>query len=105
MQAQFDQYGGIIVTRDDGSVIAVPNDMENTDRKRLAKSGIKIAPYKAPVPPTNADRIDAAFPDTDSAMVIFEALFELANDVRGLKGQQPITRAQLKEWLKAKLPQ
>lgn len=49
-------------------------------------------------------RIDAAFPKTDSALVIFEAFFEIANRLQAFEGKNPITRNQLKEWLKAKLP-
>ncbi len=55
--------------------------------------------------PTIEQRIDAIFPQTDWAGVIFEALYELANDVRVLKGQDPITRVQLRDWLKSKLPE
>lgn len=65
---------------------------------------VSVVPVPEPTPPTDEDRIDAAFPQTDTAKVIFEAFFELANDVCGLKGQQPITRAQLRDWLKSKLP-
>lgn len=53
---------------------------------------------------TDDDRMDKAFTLDDKDRVLFEAIFELANDVRELKGQQPITRAQLRDWLKAKLP-
>ena len=52
---------------------------------------------------TTAQRIDAVFPQTDSARVIFEAFFELTNDVRVLKRLLPITRAQLLDWFKSKL--
>lgn len=50
------------------------------------------------------ERIDAAFPQTDVARVIFEALFELSNRVIALEGGNAITRGQLRDWLKAKLP-
>lgn len=74
-------------------------------------------------PPTAAQLIDLAFPQTGTARVLFEALFELANDTRTLRTQmnvelvargQPaaytnaqarqITRAELKTWLESKLP-
>jgi hypothetical protein len=69
-------------------------------------------------PPTPQQIIDQAFPQTGTARVLFEALFELANDVRDLRskinvlapgtysaGQAgQITRAQLKSWLESKLP-
>ena len=54
--------------------------------------------------PTSEDRIDEAFPQTDIARVIFEAFFELANRLQVLESKPAITRAQLKTWLKAKLP-
>ena len=56
------------------------------------------------VPPTDAERIDSAFPQTDTARVIFEALFELVNRVIALEGGVAIDRIQLKTWLKNKLP-
>ncbi len=57
-----------------------------------------------PPPPTDEERIDSAFPQTDTARVIFEALFELSNQVRVLQGNPEITIPQLRAWLKAKLP-
>ncbi len=48
--------------------------------------------------------IDAHFPQTGVARVLFEAIFELANRVRVLEGDGTINRAQLKNWLKDKLP-
>lgn len=59
---------------------------------------------------TAEERIDESFPQTDVARVIFEAFFEMANMIRELQDtvngttQGPITRAQLKTWLKNKLP-
>lgn len=40
----------------------------------------------------------------DMVRVIFEAFFEVANRLQVLEGKQPITRPQLKTWLKDKLP-
>lgn len=54
--------------------------------------------------PTLEDRIDSAFPKTDMAMVIFEAFFEVANRLQVLEGKPSITRSQLRDWLKSKLP-
>jgi hypothetical protein len=62
-----------------------------------------IEPYVAPPAPTDTQRIDAVFPQTDTGRVIFEAFFELTNDVRALKGQTPITKTQLKTWFQSKL--
>lgn len=58
----------------------------------------------SPTPPTDEERIDAAFPGTDVARVQFEAFFEISNRVIALEGGTAITRAQLRDWLKAKLP-
>lgn len=55
-------------------------------------------------PPTDAERIDAAFPQTDKGRVLFDTFFELTNRVIALEGGTVITRAQLRDWLKAKLP-
>lgn len=71
----------------------------------IDSKSVSISRLPAPAPPTDEERIDSAFPKTDTALVIFEAFFELANDVRSLREQGAITRAQLKDWLKAKLPQ
>lgn len=65
----------------------------------------KVWPEIDPLPPpTDEERIDEAFPGTDTARVIFEAFFEIANEIRALKSQSALTRAQLRNWLKAKLP-
>lgn len=54
--------------------------------------------------PADEKRIDEAFPSTDVARVIFEAFFEIANRLQALERKSPITRAQLRDWLKSKLP-
>ena len=56
------------------------------------------------VPPTDAERIDQAFPQTDTARVIFEAFFELTNRLIAIEGGVAVDRIQLKTWLKNKLP-
>ena len=56
------------------------------------------------VPSTDEQRIDGAFEDSDAARVIFEAFFEISNRILALEGKDPITRTQLKNWLKSKLP-
>ena len=66
--------------------------------------GNTIAQYSPPPPPTDDERIDEAFPQTDVARVIFEALFELTNRVIALEGGAAVTRAQLRTWLRNKLP-
>jgi hypothetical protein len=50
------------------------------------------------------ERIDKAFPQTDVARVLFEVLFEMANEIRVLKSQPLIDKAQFKDYLKTKLP-
>ena len=49
-------------------------------------------------------RIDRAFIPSDKDRVLFEAFFELSNRVIALEGGPAITRAELKHWLKSKLP-
>jgi hypothetical protein len=69
---------------------------------------LNIPPPKPP--PTDEERIDAAFPQTDVARVIFEVFFEMANQIRALQDtvngttQGPLTRTQLKDFMKTKLP-
>lgn len=80
-----------------------------------------------PPPLTASQIIDAAFPQTGTARVLFEALFSLSNQVRQLRtemnaelvarsqpaaypnnategGAAQITKSQLKSWLESKLP-
>ena len=57
-------------------------------------------PPPEPPPPTPAERIDAVFPQTDSVRVIFETFFNMANRLQALERKQPITRAQLLDWMK-----
>jgi len=106
--AQYNEGGGTIhVVMDDGRVFDVPDKMSNSHRQMLAEweaEGNTITAYVAPPPPTTDERIDAAFPISDRERVIFEALFELSNRLIALEGGLPITRAQLRTWLKAKLP-
>lgn len=105
--AQFTESGMIRVTMDDGRVFDVPDDPANRHRSMVAEwvaEGNTITAYVAPPPPTDAERIDAAFPQTDVARVLFEAFFAQENRIRALEGSAAITRAQLRDWLKAKLP-
>jgi hypothetical protein len=52
-----------------------------------------------------AERVDRAFPQTDVAQVIFQAFLEIANRLDVLEGGLgDIAPAQLKTWLKNKLP-
>ena len=99
-------HGTALVTTDDGAVWNVPVNGTGSwpDRLRdwVADGGV-IDPYIPPPPPTDEDRIDAVFPQTDSARVIFEAFFELTNRLIALEGGNAITKAQLRNWFKAKL--
>ena len=74
-----------------------------TPEEEVARDAEELAEATKP-PPTDEERIDAAFPQTDVARVIFEAFFEISNRLIVLEGGAPITKAQLKAWLKAKLP-
>lgn len=53
---------------------------------------------------TDDQRINRVFTTTDKDSVLFEALFELTNEVQLLKNQSAITRAEFKTALKDKLP-
>jgi len=50
-----------------------------------------------------SERVDQAFPETDSARAIFNAFFALENRIRALEGQPPITKVQLKKWFEGQL--
>lgn len=88
----------------DGSLV-----ISDTARKGDSYNGKKIVPAPLPEPIQNPamsdeERIDEVFPQTDTARVLFEALFELSNRILKLEGRAEISRAQLKAWLKNKLP-
>lgn len=71
----------------------------------LPDDDAEVMAFRNPPPPSDDERINRAFEQTqDRDKVLFEAIFELVNDVRVLKGQNEITKAQLKDWMKAKLP-
>lgn len=64
-----------------------------------------VAPFSPTPPPlTGSELIDAMFPQTGTARVIFEAFFEIANRLQTLESKPSITRAQLKSWLISKFP-
>ena len=79
---------------------------EYTEGDILAADLISLESPGVEIPPTDEERIDAAFPQTDVARVLFEALFEIMNRVLVLEGGAPMAnRSQLKVWLRNKLPQ
>ncbi len=90
----------------DGSnkVITVYGTKQFEGQEQLDETHPDIVAFFNPPPPTDEERIDAAFPQTDTARVIFEALFELINRVIVLEAGTAVDRAQLKTWLKNKLP-
>ncbi len=52
MEAQYTEIGNILLTRDDGILVFVPDDMTNRDRRLLADwqaAGNVIKPYTPPV--------------------------------------------------------
>lgn len=105
--AQFTDAGYIHVVLDDGRQFDVPDNPSNTHRQQVAEwvaEGNSIAVYVAPPPPTADQRIDAAVSPTDRDRVFFEAIFELSNRLIALEGGTAVTRAQLRTWLRAKLP-
>lgn len=93
------------VKRKEGIVVGeFPRKQEGYAEEFLDEDHPDVVAFRNPPPPTDEERIDAAFPKTDTARVIFEALFELSNRVVTLEGGNPIDRSQLRNWLKAKLP-
>ena len=85
-------------------VVPKPNDSFNSWLIDGGNKTVSISFPPPPTPPTDEERIDAAFPQTDVARVIFEALFDQENRLRALEGGVAITRAQFKAFLKSKLP-
>ena len=57
-----------------------------------------------PYQESDAERIDAAFPQTDVAQVLFNVLFDMANQIRALQGNTALTKAQFKTYLQSQLP-
>ena len=87
--------------------VFVPIDTRNRHWQLIEQwvaQGNTIAPYVPPPVPTDAERIDAAFPQTDVAQVLFNVLFDMANQIRALQGNTAITKAQFKSYLQSKLP-
>ena len=54
-------------------------------------------------PPTLEERMDAAFPQTDSARAIFNAFFNMENRIRALESKPAITKSQLRKWFESQL--
>jgi hypothetical protein len=107
-----DHRGETVYSESDGSALEITApgpipagyvDQPRPSEYHLWEAGAWV--HYPPPPPTDAERIDAAFPQSDVARVIFEALYELTNRVRTLEGNAAITRAQLRDWLITKLPQ
>lgn len=91
----------------DGSnnIIALYGVKQTFTTEELPLDDPEVVAFLAPPPPpTDDERIDDAFPQTDTARVIFEAFFEITNRVIALEGGSQITREQLRDWLKGKLP-
>lgn len=83
----------------------------DTDKIRddfvVAEDGVSLrvgTPEEVDPPKSDDDRIDEAFPQTDSARVIFDVFFDHENRIRALESKQPITRAQMRNALKTRLP-
>jgi len=50
-------------------------------------------------PPTDAERIDKAFPGTDVARVLLNVFTDFENRLRALEGKQSVTKSQVKNAL------
>lgn len=103
--AKFVSPTSIEVVRD-GSVVWVPDDMTNRDRRKLAEweaQGGVIAPYIPPTPPTQAEQDEAV---TTSSMqpgtftyALAKAVFILINDKRVRDGDSVLSPAQFRTWI------
>lgn len=95
----------------DGSILllkenrTVPADPANRDYRKIQAAiaaGATVAAYRAPPPPSKAERIaDIASGGARNAAIV-EALFDLANQLRALRGEAPLTRSALLDWMEAK---
>ena len=85
-------------------VIPKPNDSFFSWLIDGGNKTVSVSFLPPPTPPTDEERIDTAFPQSDSARVIFEVLFELTNRTIALEGGAAVTRAQFKDFMKGKLP-
>jgi Uri superfamily endonuclease len=97
--------GVTVRNRDDKSTWEIDYLPEATvQQKRAVENFLRDVDVEAIMVVTDDERVEKEFSKSDLTVVIFEALFSLGNDVRELKGQSPLTRPQLKSWLKSKLP-
>ena len=103
-QDQQDADAHILRVKDNYPAAFVYDNAAGVALRDLSVNGqtVTVVPFVDRIP-TDEERIDRAFPKTDMAHVIFEALFELGNRIQVLEGKPPITRVQLRDWLKAKL--
>lgn len=63
-----------------------------------------VIAFRNPPPPTDEQRIDAAFPQTDIAQVLFKVILNQENRIRALESKPSIDATQLKVALKGMLP-
>ena len=59
---------------------------------------------KAPLLAPASYRVDIEFAKTDKNILLFNVLFDMANQIRALQGNTAITKAQFKTYLQSKLP-
>jgi hypothetical protein len=113
--------------KQDNSIYGCWTVKQHDGQEELADDHPEVVAFMAPKVPTASQIIDAAFPQTGTARVLFEALFSLSNQVRELRtqmnaelvargqaaaypnnategGAAQVTKPQLKAWLESKLP-
>lgn len=69
----------------------------------LAEDGVSLrqGTYEELNPiPTDEERIDSAFPQSDTGQLLIKLLFNIENRTRALEGKNPITMSQYKSALK-----
>lgn len=98
----FSSFTGNYVTVDDETFVAWKADGTNPTRiLNEAELGEVLAPYN--IRPVAANVLDG-YKDTQSRKltleVVAKVLFNLVNEVRALKGQQPVNAAQFRAYLK-----
>lgn len=103
--ATYTERGDIAVVIE-GRTYTVPDDMSNRHRRALAEweaAGNAIGPYVAPPPPTDEERLDAAFFGSDTGKLLFKVLLDSENRTRALEGKNAISATQYRTALKAVL--
>ena len=93
-QAHVTKYGGFVY-----------DNAANTPLRDLWIVGttVTVVPFVEYVP-TLDERFGKIFSSADFTTILFEAIFELVNRTQILELKPQLTRTQVRDWLKSKLP-